>query len=376
MKKIKKRKQQKTVKDKISREQLTKYYTDKELTIKEVAKIFGCSESYIYNLLVKYSLVRSQLVKVSKEDINDLYWNKDWLVEAIANKFNCSASCILRKMKKYGIKTKEVRKLKISKEELYRLYVIEGKTTCEIGELFGFSCVTVGKLLKKYKIKLRKAEDNFKHMKFVGENHANYINIPDKELIDLRCNKNMTTYEIAKIYNCHNSTISEKLKALGIPVVNLRYTGKPKCIDCGKEITYCADRCKKCNLKFYVGNKSHFYIDGRTPLTSLIRNLSEYRTWRNSVYKKDNYTCQECGKHGGKLEAHHCNKPFSVIFSEFLELYNNFSPIEDKETLVRLATKYGEFWNIGNGKTLCVDCHELYLKDTFSKIKNVRENNQ
>jgi len=357
----------------IKKETLQKLYYEEEKTLKEISDIFGCGETTIYRLLVKYNLIKSRKIEISKDILYNLYHIKELTALEIANKFNCNSSTILRKLNSYKIPIKEVRKLKIYREELYRLYIIEGKTTCEIGEMFGFSGVTVGKLLKKYKIKVRKSEDNFKHLKFVGINHANFVNIPNEELIDLRCNKNMTTYEIAKIYGCHNSTISEKLKALGIPVVNIRYTGRPKCIDCGKEITYCSDRCKKCSLKFYVGNKSHFYIDGRTPLTSSIRNLSEYNDWKTSVFKRDDYTCQECGRRGWKISAHHI-KPFSVIFSEFLEFYNNFSPIEDKETLLRLSTKYGEFWNIGNGKTLCEDCHGLYRKDTFSKIKTVREN--
>jgi len=33
------------------------------------------------------------------------------------------------------------------------------------------------------------------------------------------------------------------------------------------------------------------------------------------------------------------------------------NPIEDKETLVRLAISYEPFWNIDNGKTLCKICH-------------------
>jgi len=29
----------------------------------------------------------------------------------------------------------------------------------------------------------------------------------------------------------------------------------------------------------------------------------------------------------------------------------------DKETLVRLAITYEPFWDIDNGETLCIDCH-------------------
>jgi hypothetical protein len=48
---------------------------------------------------------------------------------------------------------------------------------------------------------------------------------------------------------------------------------------------------------------------------------------------------KEIGQIGGNLEAHHIKK-FSILLAEFLSFYNQFSPIEDKETLVRLAISY------------------------------------
>jgi len=65
------------------------------------------------------------------------------------------------------------------------------------------------------------------------------------------------------------------------------------------------------------------------------RNSKEYMNWRNKVFKRDNYTCQECGKIGGELNAHHIKK-----FSDYL----------------KLRTK------INNGKTLCKECHLKYHK--------------
>ena len=111
----------------------------------------------------------------------------------------------------------------------------------------------------------------------------------------------------------------------------------------------------------HCGNKGKYngsYVDGRSSLTQLIRNLPENKRFIKLIFKRDNYTCQECGRIGDKLEAHH-KREFHIILAEFLKEYDQFSPIEDKETLVRLAMKYKYFWNIDNGITLCKECHKL-----------------
>jgi hypothetical protein len=53
--------------------------------------------------------------------------------------------------------------------------------------------------------------------------------------------------------------------------------------------------------------------------------------WRNSIFKRDNWTCQECKVKGGRLEAHH-KKPFK----KFPELR----------------------FELSNGITLCKECHK------------------
>lgn len=52
--------------------------------------------------------------------------------------------------------------------------------------------------------------------------------------------------------------------------------------------------------------------------------------FRNEVFKRDNYTCQLCGKHGGNLNADHIKS-----FSEYPDLR----------------------FDLSNGRTLCVPCH-------------------
>ena len=52
--------------------------------------------------------------------------------------------------------------------------------------------------------------------------------------------------------------------------------------------------------------KNHWnWKGGKTPQNQVARRSIEYREWRESVFARDNYTCQICGQHGGKLNAHH-----------------------------------------------------------------------
>ena len=73
-----------------------------------------------------------------------------------------------------------------------------------------------------------------------------------------------------------------------------------------------------------------------TPRNELIRASIEYRLWREAVFARDNWMCQECGARSGNgiriyLQAHHIKS-----FAKHPEL--------------RFA--------IDNGVTLCIECHK------------------
>ena len=158
------------------------------------------------------------------------------------------------------------------------------------------------------------------------------------------------TKQGSKVYTClvcHKIFIKNKYrnsKCCSLECSNLLRIGKPTW-NKGKKYPQIS------------GSKHYAWKGGITPLHFKIRGMIENRQWIKSVLERYCYTCQKCGRQGSYLIAHHI-KPFSLIFNKFLQEYNQFSPIEDKETLIRLAINYKPFWDIDNGIAYCWDCHK------------------
>jgi len=89
------------------------------------------------------------------------------------------------------------------------------------------------------------------------------------------------------------------------------------------------------------GPNHHNWKGGITGHNEKIRKSADYKNWRLYVFKRDKYTCQECGVVGGYLHAHHIEK-----FSEKKNLQ----------------------FDINNGKTLCMNCHAKIHGLTISKM--------
>lgn len=82
-----------------------------------------------------------------------------------------------------------------------------------------------------------------------------------------------------------------------------------------------------------------------TPLYKQVRNSTKADCWSRDILKRDEYTCQKCGKVGGYLEAHHI-VGFKELFREFK--IKNFEE----------AMNTPELWSLNNGITLCKKCHK------------------
>lgn len=109
----------------------------------------------------------------------------------------------------------------------------------------------------------------------------------------------------------------------------------------------------------YGGENAPNWRGGKSSLCSRIKINYKYRQWRSDVFTRDDFTCQECGRIGGKLNAHH-KKGFSSILQKY------------EITTLEEALECEELWDINNGKTLCEECHKV--TDNFGGRLYINEN--
>ena len=118
------------------------------------------------------------------------------------------------------------------------------------------------------------------------------------------------------------------------------------CITCGASFTvhkslqqkFCSRSCAR------RGTRSNAYKDGRSLERDRARLSPQLKVWRESVYRRDSYTCRRCGA-SGILHAHH---------------------------IERWADSPTRRFDVDNGLTLCEECHGREHGKNFAnrRIKN------
>lgn len=108
------------------------------------------------------------------------------------------------------------------------------------------------------------------------------------------------------------------------------------------------ERRKKLS-EMYKGNKSPLWRGGVSSKHMLIRSSFEYKAWRSKVLARDNYRCVWCGEKG-LVEVDHI-VPFSTILRQ-VKVVSGIDGLYEK------AMQCSFLWDLSNGRTLCVPCHE------------------
>jgi len=142
-----------------------------------------------------------------KEQLYKYYIEENKSSTEIAKIFNCSQNTILRNFKLHNIPVRKftnyTRKLRkpINKDLLEQLYIKEGKTTVEISKVIYAPISTVWYQLKKYEFKLRHPGSK-----------GNETKIKKEDLYELYVKQLKTQEEIGKFYNCSAATIKKYLE--------------------------------------------------------------------------------------------------------------------------------------------------------------------
>ncbi|MEW8048957.1 MAG: HNH endonuclease signature motif containing protein [Candidatus Thiodiazotropha sp.] len=107
---------------------------------------------------------------------------------------------------------------------------------------------------------------------------------------------------------------------------------------------FCSKKCRGLDKReAQKGENNPSWKGGVSKESRRLRSSAAFKEWREKVFKRDDYTCQECGKRGGYLEPDHI-KPFAY----FPELR----------------------FDVDNGRTLCKECHRA--TDTYGHKATAR----
>lgn len=151
-------------------------------------------------------------------------------------------------------------------------------------------------------------------------------------------------YKIGRKYCGNDCQLSDRGRATLI-----------SCKQCGKEFkdtegTFCSRSCyhkylkgrKKIEMR---GKNSPHWKGGTTDENKRMRKRIEFRLWRESIFTRDNWTCQKCKERGGELHPHHI-----YSFADYPKLR----------------------FEIDNGITFCKKCHKEFHK-IYGKRHSTKE---
>ena len=208
-----------------------------------------------------------------------------------------------------------MKRIVISKNKLYNLYVIKEKSIEEISILLKISFSIIRRNLKKYSIPIR---PKFKRSLFRNIFTRNY-------LIEEYINKKRSTKSIAEPFNVGKIVVLKALKKHKILTrtpseygkLKIHFSNKIKvnCAFCNEELEVWKSDLKNkkhkfcsrlCRAKFRVGNRAANWQNGKS--------FEEYGkefdgSLKEQVRFRDKYKCQLCGcsqlENGRQLDCHH-----------------------------------------------------------------------
>jgi transposase len=240
-----------------------------------------------------------------KEQLYKYYIEEKKSSGEIAKIFNLGRSTILRHLKKNHIPVRKFTNYKrklykpLDKDQLYQLYVIENLSSIEIAKRLKTTFDTVIRQLKYYGF------GNF--IRNSGEKRI----IIDKEVLySLYVNQTLSAEEIAVKYRCSNVTILNWLRRYGLEKFikigfkkgkknpklsgNLSPTKRPevKLKMSQNHADFSGDKNPNYGATWMIGDGNPNWLGG---ISDNGYNWEFNVVLKREIHKRDNYTCQNCG---------------------------------------------------------------------------------
>lgn len=118
-----------------------------------------------------------------------------------------------------------------------------------------------------------------------------------------------------------------------------------------RESKYCSKNCHDKASELKTGELSSTWKGGISTENRRIRSSAKWARWRDLVFKRDNYTCMNCGDRSAKNNPVELHPHHKKSFKDFPEL--RFDP--------------------DNGITLCVKCHHKIHSKNATVHKKLSE---
>lgn len=288
-------------------------YINLELSMSDIAKIYGCSGAVVFTNLHKYNIsIRGKeaihtasadakrskgynVIQISKPELSRLYITKKMPATKIAQKYSCSPGQVKTLLLKYNIAIRSRPTYTITYKDLQEKYINQQLSLVDIAKEYNCNPQNIWGRLIRYKIPLRSSTATVHSENWWDkQKHRRLFHIKQKDLQHQYITLEMSLNDIAKKIGCSHTILTRRANEFGIPIRDDK--SKMTC------------RVRETLSIQQTGANNNNWKGG----TSFIPYPIDFNySLKRKIREKDNHTCQLCKiteiEYQRKLSIHHIN---------------------------------------------------------------------